>query len=416
MNKAFSVARWEYVEKIKSKAFIISLLLTPAIMVAVGILPTIVASRADTDTRVIGIVDLSGELLRPLVAAIDEQYRLPSGGPNYLLRAIEADPPGDLDAVRKRGDALVLAEELEGYLVIGRSILTDTAFEYRSMNVGSFKILERFQGAVREIVVRKKLQARGFDPAVVKDLTAPIELKTIKLTKSGKAEESGFEQVFFTAYGFMMMMFFLIVTSGQLLVRSMLEEKSNRVVEVLISSCTANELMAGKVIGLSLLGLTQMALWAVIGVAISLKFAVTLIALPSALLLFAYFIIGYLLFAAIFVAAGAPVSTEQEAQQVNSYLVMILMIPVVLAFMVIQNPNATVVRVLTFVPLLTPSMMAMRIPIQMPSTLEIVASLLLLLASAIGAIWLAGKVFRTTILLYGKRPTLRELITILRSP
>ncbi|MBI1805687.1 MAG: ABC transporter permease [Ignavibacteria bacterium] len=415
MMKAFAVAKWEYLEKIKSKAFLISLFLTPTIMVAVSVLPTLLATRADTESKVIGVIDQSGELVQPLSKAIEEKYKLPNGQPNYILRTIAAGSSGDLAVGKVQADSLVITDVIEGYIVIGKSIATDTLVEYRSQNIGDFKVQERFTSTIRDIVVDKKLRSRGFDPTIVKDLTAQIEMKTIKLSKTGKEEESGFEQVFLSAYGFMMMMFFLVVTSGQLLVRSMLEEKSNRVVEVLMSSCSANDLMAGKIMGLSLLGLTQMAFWVVIGVAISIKFAVTLISLPSALLMLAYFILGYLLYAAIFVAAGSPVSTEQEAQQMNGYLMIILVVPIIFAMSVIQNPNSTLAKVLSFIPLLTPSMMAIRIPIQMPGTLEIVGSLAMVAVSALAAIWIAGKIFRTTILMYGKRPNLRDLLTLIRA-
>lgn len=415
MTKAFAVAKWEYLEKIKSKAFLISLFLTPTIMVAVSILPTLLATRPDTEIKVVGVIDQSGELLQPLSKAIEEKYKLPNGQPNYLLETITAGGGKDIAAAKMRADSLVIADDIEGYLVIGKSLESDTLVEYHSQNVGNFKVQERLTSTLRDIIVEKKLRARGFDPTIVKDLTAQIEMKTIKLSKTGKEEEKGFEQVFLSAYGFMMMMFFLVITSGQLLVRSMLEEKSNRVVEVLMSSSSANDLMAGKIMGLSLLGLTQMGFWVVIGVGISLKFAITLITLPNALLLLAYFVLGYLLYAAIFVAAGSPVSTEQEAQQVNSYLVMILVVPIVFAMSIIQDPNSTLAKVLSFIPLLTPSMMAIRIPIQMPSTLEIAGSLTLVALSAVAAIWVAGKIFRTTILMYGKRPNLKDLITLIRA-
>src|SRR5262249_8426462 len=138
------------------------------------------------------------------------------------------------------------------------------------------------------------------DPGIVNELTQPIELRTIRLSKTGKAEESGFGEVFFTAYVFMMMMFFLVNTSGQLLVRSMLEEKSNRVVEVLVSSCSSQDLMTGKIIGLSGLALTQVSIWAIIGLAISARFSIPLIPGSSALIMLIYFILGYLLYAAVF--------------------------------------------------------------------------------------------------------------------
>ncbi len=411
MRKALAVARWEYVEKIKSKAFIISLLLTPTIMVGVGVLPGLLASRPDTETRTIGVIDRSGEVAGPLAKLVDERFKLPDGQPNYLLRPLESG--GELIAQKKEADSLVLSEKIEGYIVIGNARSGDSTVEYHSENPGNFKIIDRFTTSIHDVMVARRLS--GLDPAVIKEITAPVELKVIRLSRSGKEQEAAIQQVFLTSYGFMMMMFFLIVTSGQILVRSMLEEKANRVVEVLMSSCSANQLMAGKVIGLSLLGLTQMSLWAILGVAISLKFAVTLVSIPSALLLAVYFVLGYLLYAAIFVAAGAPVSTEQEAQQVNSYLVILLMVPIALAFVVIENPQASLARILTFIPFLTPSMMAMRIPIQMPPLWEISATLILLLGAAIGAIWAAGKIFRTTILVYGKRPSLKELFTLIRS-
>lgn len=413
MKKALTVARWEYVEKVKSKAFIISLFLMPAIMIGVGVVPTLLAARADTETTVIGIIDRSGIIADSLSSLLAERYRLPNGQPNYLLRPITAR--GNSAAAKRTADSLVIAGKVEGYLVIGRSVMTDTTAEYHSANIGNIRVTERLNGAVRDLVVERKLAARGINPSVVRALTRPMELKMYKLSASGEEKESGFEQAFFTSYGFMMMMFILLITSGQLLVRSMLEEKANRVVEILMSSSSAQDLMAGKIIGLSALGLTQMGFWVIVGIGISLKFAVTLVPAASAALLLFYFLVGYLLYAAIFVAAGAPVSTEQEAQQITSYLVMILAVPIALAFVVVQSPNSTVVRVLSMIPLLTPSMMALRIPLQMPATGEIVASMILLVLSAAAAVRAAGKIFRTTILLYGKRPGLKELASIVRA-
>jgi len=414
MTKALAVARWEYLERIKSKAFIVSLFLMPVIMFGVAFLPSVLAKRADTENRTIGVVDQSNGFIEPLSRLLAARYKLPDGQPNYLLRPIPIAPREELTATMHRADSLAITEEIEGYVIIPASVMTDTALEYRSGNIGNFRITERLTGAVREIVTERRLRDRGLDPLIVKELTTPVELRTIKLSKTGEAEESGFERVFFTAYVFMMMMFFLVMTSGQLLVRSILEEKSNRVVEILLSSCSAKDLMAGKILGLSGLGLTQMTFWVVVGLAVSMKFAITLIPLGSALLLACYFGLGYLLYASIFVAAGAPVSTEQEAQQITSYLVLILVVPIAVAFMAVQNPHSAMIRVLSFIPLLTPSMMALRIPIQMPPPLELAATMLLLAVSTAGAMWLAGKIFRTTMLVYGKRPSLVELMKLVR--
>jgi ABC-2 type transport system permease protein len=212
-----------------------------------------------------------------------------------------------------------------------------------------------------------------------------------------------------------MMMMFLVMTSGQLLVRSMVEEKSNRIVEVLMSSCSAKDLMVGKILGLSGLGFTQIGFWALIGITLALKFSITLISISHALLLLIFFVLGYLFYAAIFVAVGSPLSTEQEAQQATSYLVLIFIIPLIIAMPVMQDPNSLMVTVLTFIPFLTPTMMALRIPIQMPSEVEIIASILVLGLSTVFAMWAAAKIFRTAILAYGKRPSIKEIISLLKT-
>jgi ABC-2 type transport system permease protein len=409
------VARWEYVEKIKSKAFIISLFLTPLLMIGMGVLPTLLASRPDTDGKIIGIIDQSGGMIKSLQERLNERYTLPDGNPNYVLRQISGTPTDDLMFLKKYADGLIAGEDIEGYLIIGKSILNDSSFEYRSRHVGDFKLASRLEKAIQDIIVEKKLSAHGLAASYVKELTSSIQMRTIKVSKSGQEEEAGFEKVFLTSYVFMMMMFFLIITSGQLLVRSMLEEKTNRVVEVLMSSSSANDLMGGKILGLSALGLTQIGLWAVIGIIISLKFTITMIPIGGAFVLLLYFIIGYVMYAAIFVAAGAPVSTEMEAQQIFGYLVMILIIPMVMTIMIIREPNSVIATVFSYIPLLTPLMMAIRIPLQMPPLIEIVTSLLLLTVCAIGAVWVAGKIFRTTILSYGKRPSLIELWKFVKS-
>jgi ABC-2 type transport system permease protein len=414
MNKALAVARWEYVEKIKSKAFLISLFLMPLIMVAMGVIPTLLATRADTEPRIIGIIDETKELTQLLSAKFEEKYKLTDGKPNYIFRNIGTEPILDISEAKKEGDKLVISEAIEGYVILRSSINTDTTFEYRSQNVGNFKITERLSRTIRDIVVEKKLKAEGLNPEFIRKLTSNIDIKSVKISQGGEEEEAGFEKVFFSAYIFVMMMMFLVMTSGQLLVRSMVEEKSNRVVEVLMSSCSAKDLMVGKILGLSGLGFTQIGFWALIGITIALKFSIALISLTHALLLLVFFVLGYLFYAAIFVAAGSPLSTEQEAQQVTSYLMLIFIIPLIIAMPVMQDPNTTLVTVLTFIPLLTPTMMALRIPIQMPSAAEIIGSMVVLGLSTVFMMWAASKIFRTAILAYGKRPSIKEIISLLK--
>ena len=410
MSKVFSVARWEYVEKLRSKAFLIGLFLTPLLMIGMGVVPTLLITQADTRTKVIGLVDPSGLVAAPLAETMQNRYRLDNGAPNYIIRPLAVGPEESTDSATVEGDRLSASGEIDGYCILGATPEADTSVEYRSKSVGDFQILEHLRQGLRSVLSDRKGVILGLDTAVIRALNVSVQMKQVKLTRSGEKEDSGFLQVFFSAYVFLFMLFLLIVTSGQLLVRSILEEKSNRIVEVLVSSCSATELMAGKVLGLSALGFTQIGFWSLIGAAATLAFGVTLVTPAVAALLVIYFVLGYLFYAAVFIGAGSPLTTEQEAQQVTSYLVMLLVLPIALAFPAMQNPDATWLKVLSFIPFLTPTMMALRIPIQMPSPWEILATILLMVASICLAMIAAGRIFRIAILSTGKSPKLAEIV------
>jgi ABC-2 type transport system permease protein len=300
-------------------------------------------------------------------------------------------------------------DQLEGFLVIPSEVRDSGQVIYRARNVGNFRIQERFSRTIEELITEQRMSAEGLDVRRIRELTADISLRSIKVDEKGEESETGFLQTFFTSYIALMMLMFMVMTSGQLLIRSVVEEKQNRVIEVLLSSCSPRDLMAGKILGLSGLGLVQLGLWALGLIAVMLKTG-QLVAAPDVMLLtLAYFLLGYMLYAGIFVAAGAPVTTEQEAQQITSYVSLMLVFPIVLAVPAMQNPDATYIRVLSFIPLLTPAFMVLRMPIQMPPTWEIGATLGLLALSAVGMMWVAGKIFRIAILVYGKRPSFRQL-------
>ncbi len=415
MNKLFIVARWEYLEKIKSKTFLISLFVTPIIMVTMGILPSIFATQEDDETKTIGVIDVSGELAGPLTKHLEKEYKLPDGQPNYIVETIPVGKDRNIDRAIEEADAKVLNDKIEGYCIINFNPPEDTVIEYRSKKVGDFRITYRIQESLQRILSEKKLVSMGLDPSVLRDLRTPINVQSVRLSTSGEKEDAGFIRVFFSAYIFLMMLFFLIVTSGQLLVRSVIEEKSNRIVEVLVSSCSPTELMAGKVFGLSGLGFTQLGLWTLVGLVISFGFGIDLVSFGHALLLIIYFVLGYLFYAAIFIGFGSPVTTEQEAQQITTYLVLILILPLMLVLPALQNPGAGWIKVLTYIPLLTPTMMALRIPIQTPSAWEIIATILLMLISIYFAMVAAGRIFRIAILATGKRPSLGEIIAWVRT-
>ncbi|OGU18547.1 MAG: hypothetical protein A2059_01110 [Ignavibacteria bacterium GWA2_55_25] len=411
--KYLKVAKWEFLEKVKSKAFIISLVLMPVIMVGFGVLPGLLVSKPDETSTVVGIYDETGRILQALSTRIEEKYKLPDGRPNYVIRNLHTE--GVFGDVKVKAPSMIAQGEMEGYFYIPADVSEGGTVEYRAENVGNIRVSERFSRTIEEVIVEQRLAAEGIDPSRLKRLMADVRVKSIKISEQGEEKESGFLETFFSAYIVIMMLMFLVLTSGQLLIRSVVEEKSNRVIEVLLSSCSARDLMVGKILGLSGLGILQMLLWGIIGLGIALKTGADVFVLQNVLLSLVYFILGYLLYAAIFVAAGSPVTTEQEAQQITTYVSLLLVFPIVLAMPAMQNPDSLWIRILSFIPVLTPAFMVLRIPIQMPPTWEILATMGLLLVSAVGMMWAAGKIFRVAILVYGKRPTIPELWRWLRA-
>jgi ABC-2 type transport system permease protein len=411
--KFLTIAKWEFLEKVRSKAFIVSLVLFPVIMVTFGVLPGILATKSDDRTISVGVLDESNTVMKPLGQKLDERYRLPDGEPNYTMRDLaEFDGREQVQGV---ANAMVSAGEIEGYFIVPPSILDSGVVEYRSENVGNIRLLERFTRTLEEVITERRLLARGFNPDLIRQVNASVEIRSFKVSEGGAERESGFLETFFGAYIFIMMLMFMVLTSGQLLIRSVVEEKSNRVIEVLLSSCSPRDLMMGKILGLSGLGLFQITIWALIAAAIALRFDAGFIVTENLPLLLVYFLLGYLLYAGIFVAAGSPVTTEQEAQQITSYVSLLLVFPTVLAIPAMQNPDSTLIQILSFIPLLTPAFMLLRIPIQMPEAWEIWSTIGLLLVSIVISMWMAGKIFRTAILAYGKRLTIPELVRLLRT-
>ncbi len=414
MNKALVVAKWEYFEKVKSKSFLIGLFITPLIMVAMGVLPSLLANKEDESTKIIGVIDATGEISEPLARKM-EKYKLSNGSPNYILQATGVGKNVDIATASVEADAKVQANDLEGYIVLSANAFKDTIVEYRSKAAGDFRLVNRLESNLKSILSERKFLEKGLDPKLANELKVPLDVKTVKLSKSGAKEETDFLKTFFSAYVFLMALFFLIFTSGQLLVRSVIEEKSNRIVEVLVSSCTPSELMAGKVLGLSALGLTQMGFWALIGLASTAKFGTSAFPPASQLLLMSvYFVLGYVFYSAVFIAVGTPVTTEQEAQQINGYLVMFLVLPIALVVPVMQHPNALWVKVLTYIPMFTPTLMALRIPVQMPTLVEIIVTVVILILSSYFMMVAAGRIFRIAILATGKRPRIGELVRWVR--
>ena len=408
MKKIITIAKWEFLEKVKTKAFMISLVITPLIIIAFSVLPTLLSNKEELRTKAIGIVDPSGEYFKELTNEL-ESYKIDGNQPNYVILNL-ASKGKTIDELKSSVDKEVLDHKIEGYILIQYANTDSMSMQFRSENFGSFRDLRRFEEKINKIRVDHELIKNGIDPEVAGIFQNNVELEQIKIEKSGKEGKQDFMVVFFSAFIFILLLMMMVIYSGQMLVRSLIEEKSNRLIEILISSCTPEELLSGKILGLSALGLTQIAIWSLIGISLVGGSIIPPAAFENILPMLVYFILGFIFYTTIFVGIGAIVTTEQEAQQMTTYVSLVLIMPIVIAISAIQNPDTMVVKVMSYIPLTIPSIMLLRFKVAPVPVSDIIITLSILIISILVTLKIAAKIFKIGILSYGKRPSIHELI------
>jgi len=412
MNKFLSIARWEFIEKVKTKTFIISLILTPLLIISFAILPTILFDRETPGMEVIGVADTSGIYFTQLNEQL-KKYVLPNGNGKYLLINLTYNNK-NLEEVKNIANQKVLDNLLDGYLIIQTATDDSIIAEYRSDILANFEIVARLEEVINSIQIEKLLKSKGVESNIISKIQNKTIISQKKIEEEGRISDLDFMTTFFLSIVFILLLMMLVIYSGQLLVRSMIEEKSSRLIEMLVSSCTPEELLTGKILGLSLLGLTQMIIWALIGLGLVGSSLVPLHAFKNVLPMLIYFVLGFLFYTTLFVGIGSIVNTEQQAQQITTYLSLILMLPVMIAMPVIQNPDFIVAKIFSYIPFTIPAIMVLRLNVQYVSELEIIMTILILILSIFILIQICAKIFRIGILSYGNRLSLKEIFRWMR--
>jgi ABC-2 type transport system permease protein len=413
IRKVLAVAKWEFVEKARTKAFLFSLVFTPALMFAMSFIPSFLASRSETDTKKFAVYDETAVLRESAQERLQKKYRLNNGKPSYDLVPVNAALMSR-EVFLKDYTARVLKGDFTGLFIIPKNIDSVRKIEYRSDNVGNIKDIVAVESALEKSLAELRASEKGIDVEVYKSLAAPLETTSIRVSKSGEASESNFLETFGVAYGSVVILMILVLTTGQILVRGLVEEKNNRIMEILISSCSPFELMMGKLIGLSGLGIAQALTWSGFAVGLILYFKVSLSILSPLPITLLFVLLGYVLYASLLLGLGSLTTTDQEAQQATSYATIFLVLPIALISVVLQNPNSVIAKALSYFPLSAPTVMAMRIAVQQPPAWEIALSLGIILLTTVVVIFFAAKIFRVAILVYGKRPTLPEILEFLK--
>lgn len=405
------IARRELNERIKSKWFVVMTLLGPIFMVALVVIPALIAVRGASGARV-EIIDKSGEIGEPLAIKLRER--------DWAVTVVPPSTPEQTELDRIRDD------KINGYIVIPEDGLATSVFIYRGDNASSQSVGPILQADTAAVVFARRAAAQKLSEAQSKAMLK--EVKVIAIHSTGQAEGSSGMGAFFIAYILAFILYMVITLYGVAVMRSVVQEKTSRVMEFLVAAVKPGALMGGKILGVGGAALIQLTVWLGIG-ALALAYRTELLGLfgihgggaalpPLALaelsVVLIYFILGFFFYSAMYAAVGAMVSSEQDTQQVQMPVTMLLVIGMMCLQVISNDPRGSTSAAMTMIPLWSPMLMPMRYVLGGATLGEVAISLGILLVSTVLVVRAAAKIYRVGVLLYGKRPSVRELIRWLR--
>jgi ABC-2 type transport system permease protein len=412
MDKLKAIIKREYLTRVRSKGFIIGTILSPLLMSSFILIPILIGRSAGQDTYQIVALDQSGDalLFEKLTLALAPTK---PGQPRYEILREEIDSQAQLDARRQALSQRVADKQLDGYLILPPDALRQEEIRFYAKNATGFSNRARLEGALRDAISNRRIALEGLDAERIHNLTRSVDLTIV----NARGESEGGRVML--ALILMMFIYITVLLYGVTVMRGVMEEKQSRIIEVLLASVRPFDLMLGKVIGIALVGLTQYAVWAVSGLALSAVAAGGAIAMagfdmpkiPVSLMIFfiTYYLLGYFLYAALYAMIGAMVSSEDDGQQFVLPVTLTFAMSFLLSTLALQNPNGLAVTILSLIPFFGPSLMFLRIALGAAPAWQIVTSITLFVVTIIAVTWVAAKIYRVGVLMYGKRPTLPEL-------
>jgi ABC-2 type transport system permease protein len=475
------VIRREYLDRVRKKSFWIGVLLFPLIMGGMMTVPALIAMKRTESQQRIAVIDATGKMGEPFSQQIADE-KLKSGQPRYALEMVPVE--GTVEETRKKlepqaatgglygiltiefkkegkgrpaesgrpageagrnsGEAGMLAGEVSSAVggerkaegerndetpsIDGESVASDEIYNFYGKNVGDMNVINDLRSALRKaaLTVRLERMQLQVDKTKLAILTAPIDLESFQISAGG-VKKKDFGLAYLGTFGFVFILFMSVLLYGIAVMRGILEEKSNRIMEVLLASLTPDQLMTGKIIGIGLVGLTQMGVYLLVSLGVYAygaagrmqgELAAGLMDMPSPVkmaYLVVFFLLGYFMYTAMYAAVGAVCNSEQEAQNLQAPVQYMLMIPMITTIYFVMHPESNIATIVSLIPVFTPMVMFMRITLLTPPFWQIALSIVLML----GTIYLlfrgAAKVFRIGVLMHGKRPTIPEVLRWARS-
>ncbi|MGH9838250.1 MAG: ABC transporter permease [Blastocatellia bacterium] len=417
MEKLFAVIKREYLTRVKSKGFFIGTILSPIVMVGFAVMPYFLARSSGPDKYRIAVLDRNGD-----AALVERMASLlapaKSGDPKYELTREAVGSEAELESRRQALTQEIEAKRLDGYLILPPDALNQEEVVCYAKNTTSFSHRSRLGDAIDKAISESRIARAGLKPDEVRRLTKSVNLRLVNErgeNDRGKA---------MLGFALLMILYITILVYGVTVMRGVIEEKQSRIIEVLLASVKPFDLMLGKVVGIGLVGLTQYLVWAISGVCISLATASSALGLSGSslpkisvsLMVFfvVYYLLGYFLYATLYAMVGAIVSNEDDGNQLQMPISMTFAVSLVLATIVMEDPGGTRATVLSLVPYFGPALMFLRIAFDAAPPWQIALSITLMIVTILFSVWVAAKIYRVGMLMYGKRPTLPELARWLR--
>jgi len=433
MRNLWLIIKREYLERVRTRSFLILTLLLPGIMTVVMILPAKLATMGEKAQHVVVVTSTPqfGEMIRQrFLSAMsatdndDDDDDAANSQSNASKPKPEQEYVIDVDANPTEAERTVLRDKvgsqaIDGYLWLSDDAIASGKVSWTSRSIAGFGERARLSETLNRIIQYDRLSTSGLTTEQADRLLKPIKVEAVRVEHGHESKGSGGSK-FLEVVVMVMLLYMAVLLYGISVMRSVLEEKTSRILEVLLSSASSTQLMAGKLLGVGAVGLTQILVWVLAGAfalpAMAMQPSFSELQIPLGVLFaFAlFFLLGYLLYSTIYATIGAITTTEQEGQQLQFLVVIPLVLSVFMLGPVVRNPDAPAMVWMSMVPFFAPVLMYARIVVQTPPLWQIALSLLLLIATIAGIMILCARIYRIGILIYGKRPNLPEILKWLK--
>ena len=438
MRKIFIVLRREFVARVRTRAFVIATLLFPVMIVIFAVLPAVL-SRGGNRTLRVAVVDGTSDSLGAKVEGALAAEKLGSDSsvvPRYRVQRVQAAPT---DVARVRDSLIALTgitrkgefESLDGVLVVTDSSLRTGRLQYLGSNTSAFESMGALERTMTRVLMTVRLERSGVDPAVMTGAMAPADLQTVKVA-DGKATGQSGAVSFVIAYIMGFILYITMIMYGQQTLTSVIEEKTSRIMEVLVSSLRPFEMLMGKVLGVGAVGLLQLSIWGatvllittgrsqiahLFGVSADAMQRLPIPSMPADLLVvfLLYFGLGFLLYGAVYAAIGSMFNDVREAQQMAMFVQMAIVVGFFTLFAVMKDPTGSMAVTTSILPFVSPFVMPARWSLTTVPPAQLAISLALSVIALLAVTWVAGRIYRTGILMYGKKPSPMEIFRWIRA-